>query len=316
MANMSVSPEQRRRYYRFGRYLVDIFFGFCVLAILPPPILDSAAVWAWRAGIAAFVILLVVPPIRRLLIGINVPLMRAETGAFGIALIGATYFLLFALMIIIVTNSVNRWLYKPNALAFFGRAYYRSWEKFDPGWRNPATATIAESNPDLTGQNEPGNAVKALVTDVVNGDTFMISVDGKQTLVKLIGVKAPEQGLPLAKEAKDLLSSLVDQKTVNLVSDQRDKGPSGELQRYVYSDEIFVNSELVRVGLAFFDDDPINQEYAYLLRELANQAKAKKLGLWAESYQDLSGQNGTAPASPDQQKKELRQKIDPKAKIF
>ena len=85
------------------------------------------------------------------------------------------------------------------------------------------------------------------VVSVIDGDTFQI---GTGEIVRLICVDAPEFGEAGYVEATQYLSELILDRDVMLESDVSDRDSYGRLLRYVYSDGIFVNREVVKSGHA------------------------------------------------------------------
>jgi endonuclease YncB( thermonuclease family) len=91
-----------------------------------------------------------------------------------------------------------------------------------------------------------------LVMEIINGETFAID-NGEY--VRLIGIKAPEEGENFYNESADFLKSLIFFKEVILESDKEDKDNYGTLLRYAYLDYgngtvIQVNREIVENGYA------------------------------------------------------------------
>ena len=82
---------------------------------------------------------------------------------------------------------------------------------------------------------------------MIDGDTFQI---GTGEIVRLICVDAPEFGEAGYVEATQYLSELILDRDVMLESDVSDRDSYGRLLRYVYSDGIFVNREVVKSGHA------------------------------------------------------------------
>jgi len=121
----------------------------------------------------------------------------------------------------------------------------------------------------------------ARVTEVIDGDTITIKGGFK---VRYIGIDTPEiypREEPLAQEAWQANRTLVEGKIVTLERDVSETDRHGRLLRYVYVDSIFVNAELVRLGLAEAKAYPPDNKYQNLLEELEAEAKSKKLGIWA-----------------------------------
>ena len=122
----------------------------------------------------------------------------------------------------------------------------------------------------------------ATVTDVIDGDT--IRIDTGQ-LVRYIGIDAPEMS-PNAerfgKEAWSLNAALVSGKEVTLERDVSDTDQHGRLLRYVYVENIFVNGELVRLGLARAKAYPPDTENQKHLERLQTVAQETGRGMWAK----------------------------------
>ena len=122
---------------------------------------------------------------------------------------------------------------------------------------------------------------KALVVNVVDGDTIDAQPeDGKTYRVRYIGMDTPERDRPLYDEAKQANSELVLQKDVLLIQDVSDVDGFDRLLRYVISDDVFINQELVRLGLANAESYPPDTECDATLSSAQMDAQTSLLGLW------------------------------------
>lgn len=126
-----------------------------------------------------------------------------------------------------------------------------------------------------------GNVVKEgpyRVVNIVDGDTLDLD-NGER--VRLSGINTPETGECYYQEAKNKLAKLVLEKEVYLERDFSDRGNYGRLLRYIYVDDIMVNSVLVLNGYAKvyhkYKDDTKRYEELSKLEEVAIE---KNLGLW------------------------------------
>jgi micrococcal nuclease len=120
------------------------------------------------------------------------------------------------------------------------------------------------------------------VVRVIDGDTIEIAGGAH---VRYIGIDTPEtypEKELYGPEAKAKNIELVEGKLVTLEQDVSDTDRYGRLLRYVYADGVFVNGELVRLGYARAAAYPPDTRYQWQLEHLEKEAKAAKLGIWAE----------------------------------
>lgn len=88
------------------------------------------------------------------------------------------------------------------------------------------------------------------VTNVIDGDTIDVNLNGQVVRVRYIGVNTPERDESCYQDATQANRNLVQGKTVTLVTDTSNTDPYDRLLRYVYADGVFVNEQLVRDGYA------------------------------------------------------------------
>ena len=116
-----------------------------------------------------------------------------------------------------------------------------------------------------------------IVSEIVDGDTFKTK-DGKT--VRLIGINAPEIGEPCSQEAKNKLNEIIYRREIRLERDSGNKDAYGRLLRYVYVGDLFVNAEMVRLGLAKFEEIEPNKKYSKLFLGLENKARNAGRCMW------------------------------------
>ena len=122
----------------------------------------------------------------------------------------------------------------------------------------------------------------ARVTRVIDGDTITIEGGYK---VRYIGIDAPEiypQVEAFGIEAWQANRKLVEGKEVRLERDISETDRYGRLLRYVYVDDVLVNAELVRLGLARAKAYPPDTRYQEYLEEMEAEAREAGRGIWAK----------------------------------
>ena len=121
-----------------------------------------------------------------------------------------------------------------------------------------------------------------LVTKILDGDTVQLA-GGER--VRYIGIDTPEKGEPFSEEAKELNQKLVLGKRIEIEFDVQERDKYGRLLGYVYVDNIFVNAELVKAGLAVLYTYPPNVKHTEYFTKLQKQAREKKAGIWSEEFE-------------------------------
>ncbi len=99
-------------------------------------------------------------------------------------------------------------------------------------------------------------AITVRCTWVIDGDTIKIrTAGGKIESVRLIGVNTPERGEEGFKAARDFVIEHCHEKDVRVEFDKTERDKYRRLLGYIFApgqggDEIFINAELLRAGLA------------------------------------------------------------------
>jgi endonuclease YncB( thermonuclease family) len=122
--------------------------------------------------------------------------------------------------------------------------------------------------------------MRALVTDVIDGDTIDVLIDGDEYRVRYIGVNTPERDESCYQDATNANAALVSGQTVTLVRDVSETDRYGRLLRYVYVGSTFVNAELVRQGYAENVEYPPDTANAAWFGQMAREARSANLGCW------------------------------------
>jgi len=103
--------------------------------------------------------------------------------------------------------------------------------------------------------------------------------------VRYIGIDTPEiypQLKAFGSEAWQANRRLVEGKEVRLERDVSETDKYGRLLRYVYVDDVFVNAELVKQGLARAKAYPPDTEYQDYLEQMETEAREAGRGMWAK----------------------------------
>ena len=136
-----------------------------------------------------------------------------------------------------------------------------------------------------------------LVTRAVDGDTLVLE---NKERVRFIGIDTPEMHesnklfrdaqrsgqdvktiQALGRRAYEFTKNLVEGKRVSLEFDVEKHDKYGRLLAYVYlKDGTFVNAEIVKQGFASLMTIPPNVKYADLFKELYQEARETRSGLW------------------------------------
>ncbi len=151
-----------------------------------------------------------------------------------------------------------------------------------------AAGSIAFSAMRGAGTSEPEAAQEATVIRVVDGDTIVARVEGREERVRYVGVDAPEVGReatgePAAcggEEARAANESLVAGMTVELERDVSDRDRFGRLLRHVWLDGSLVGERLVRDGMMEARSYPPDTSRDGQLDAAERMARERGAGIW------------------------------------
>lgn len=157
----------------------------------------------------------------------------------------------------------------------------------------PGPATPGSSPASTPTPSSAANLQSATVHRVVDGDTIIVIIAGREERLRYIGIDTPESVQPntpvecFGHEASQANADLVEGRTVYLERDISDRDRFGRLLRYVYvdgptGDLLFVNLELVAQGYAHAVTFPPDVRHVAALRAAERAARETERGLWAE----------------------------------
>jgi endonuclease YncB( thermonuclease family) len=124
--------------------------------------------------------------------------------------------------------------------------------------------------------------LQAKVTEVESGNRLVVSNISRSLRVRLKGVAPPEMGQPFSDAAREHLKALILNKAVTV---EYTNLSEGYLDSRVFLNEIDIGSQMIRDGVAWYDQTIITglsvaDQSIYLQCEQA--ARSEKRGLWAD----------------------------------
>ncbi len=127
------------------------------------------------------------------------------------------------------------------------------------------------------------------VVNVIDGDTIVINVDGKNTKIRMIGIDTPEsvhsdesKNCEFGKTASDYTKNLLTNKRISLEYDTDKYDQYGRVLAYVYLGETMVNYDLVFNGYAVAKKYEPNTKYADTFTQAQIEAEKSKVGMWSD----------------------------------
>lgn len=179
----------------------------------------------------------------------------------------------------------------------------------------PAVTQAKTETPAVQAKTQPTTAQPSSqytyysVTEVVDGDTIKISMNGKVETLRLIGMDTPETVDPrkpvqcFGKEASNKAKELLSGKKVRIEMDptQGERDKYDRLLAYVYRDDgLFYNKAMIEQGYAH--EYTYNTPYKYQteFKTAQKTAQTAQVGLWspATCNGDTTSSNTTTQTPP------------------
>ena len=114
------------------------------------------------------------------------------------------------------------------------------------------------------------------VVKIIDGDTYDILLNGKQTRVRMFGIDAPERGMDFYRVSKEYLGELCMDQVIRLEVVNTDRYGRMVAKSFL-SDGRELGAEMIRAGLAWhfkrYSDDES-------LAKLETAARENNIGLW------------------------------------
>ena len=184
---------------------------------------------------------------------------------------------------------------------------------------NENTVKVAVGATENNTEHEQGSEKGPLydVVNVVDGDTIKINIDGKDEVIRMIGINTPETVDPrkpvecFGKEASAKAKELLSGKKIYLEEDvtQGNLDKYNRLLRFVFlEDGTNFGEYMIKEGYA--NEYTYNTPYKYqnLYKNAEKEAKEQKKGLWADDVCDVPV---TTSAVTTETKKEVNTVITP-----
>ncbi len=116
------------------------------------------------------------------------------------------------------------------------------------------------------------------VVSISDGDTIkVLNSENRQIKVRLFEIDAPEMSQSFGKKSKSKLSDLIFKKNVKVVFSEKDQ--FGRTLGIIYLDGLNINEEMIRTGFVWVYKHAKKKN----LRDLQDEAKKNKFGLWSET---------------------------------
>lgn len=146
------------------------------------------------------------------------------------------------------------------------------------GGRLPKNATRKASHFDPSTPAHAGDegVLHGPLVKVIDGDTLVVKVQGAPLHIRLVGMDAPEADQPFGDTARADLAELIGTQQCVLVYEEGDM--YGRLVAHLWVGDVYVNAEMIKRGMAWFDSASAPDNLLDLYQEEAREAKR---GLWA-----------------------------------
>jgi micrococcal nuclease len=147
--------------------------------------------------------------------------------------------------------------------------------------------------------------VKGVAQDVYDGDTFKLNENGQIIKIRMFGIDAPEANQKHGKEAGDALRELIDGKEIRIRIENKDVYGRTVGEPWL-GDSVNVSIWMLKNGHGWWYKTYSKKRTDFEAAEA--EAKAKKLGLWAEEKPMPPWDFRKQPKDNKKKKKEKKKK--------
>jgi len=135
----------------------------------------------------------------------------------------------------------------------------------------------------------PEDSYSTTVSKVLDGDTIVAPIDGKEWNIRLIGIDTPEASTREQEcggaEATAFLGELIPPRTqILLTRDEEAYDIYDRLLAYVFraSDNLFVNLAMAKYGMASELSFDLNTQFLPHFKRAESEARQNQLGVWGQ----------------------------------
>lgn len=164
----------------------------------------------------------------------------------------------------------------------------------------------------VSDEQEPSSYPQYDVVRVVDGDTIVISYNGVDEKVRMIGVDTPESVHPdktknteFGDTVSQFSKSELGGKSVGIEFDVQERDQYGRLLAYVYVGDKMYNKTLLEKGYASVSTYPPNVKYVDDFTALQKKAREDGVGMWAAGF---SATNNSSSSSSSGYKGHIKNK--------
>lgn len=201
-------------------------------------------------------------------------------------------FIILTLITVIILPLWRTWIESDSSLpSNFPKVEYK---------KNQPNVTVlpklaVSSIPTLKVSNTVSARIEATFLRVVDGDTIVVSLNGKKETVRIIGIDTPEVVDPrkkvecFGKEASDKAKKYFAEtdKKVWLEADetQANRDKYQRLLRYIFTDDNSIDFGKVMIELGYASEYTYSTPYKYqtIYKQAEKEAKDGRKGLWADN---------------------------------
>lgn len=142
-----------------------------------------------------------------------------------------------------------------------------------------ASETDPESTPNVSCTSIDTAYQVASVVDVIDAERLRVSIEGEFSIIKYIGITT-NTIFPGARVAALSANQALIGQTVTLVKDVSELDGDGNLLRYVFTDDAFINQYFLENGLATASNAPPDEACAENFQAAEEQAMSQEIGTW------------------------------------